>query len=65
MNEIKIKTFERLRLKKLANLKNEMKFVVRLNEWDYKFVQAIWMNENYIKNLNNWDKKCSFVKNEI
>ena len=32
MNEIKIKTFERLRLKKLANLKNEMKFVVRLNE---------------------------------
>ena len=65
MNEIKIKTFERLRLKKLSNLKNEMKFVVRLNEWDYKFVQAIWMNENYIKNLNNWDKKCSFVKNEI
>ena len=51
--------------KKLVNLKNEMKFVVRPNKWDYKFVQAIWMNENYIKNLNNWDKKCSFVKNEI
>ena len=65
MNEIKIKTCEGLRLKRLANLKNEMKFVVRLNEWDYKFVQAFWMNENYIKKLNNWDKKCSFVKNEI